>query len=326
MVWMDREMNTLMDFVRPDMVEVLPKLTPELREKLVGFMKPVLKEKHACAIPEIAHVPELAEISEKCPGYPRCQLAFEIFNQKRYIGTMLIQFTGRMPFHAYNNEPRLMMVDTFAAILYRIREQQNLADSKRLLEQIIDTLPMSFFVKDASADFRYTMCNRKFCRMIGHTRDEVLGRTDYDFMPKVIADKLTAEHADAINSKELIHADVEEVVPGVGWHVFEKWLLPFRSDAGGRMLVGIMHDVTEERKLRGVEKFKMNILSYFNDNPDIREFCDYLAGQLLDTLHCDRVLMLPQKSSDGFRLTNEWTRPGVDHLGKHDPNCPILKQ
>ena len=326
MVWLNREMDTQMDFVRPDMAEKLPKLTPELREKMVGYMRPILKEKHVCAIPEIAHVPELAEIPEKCPGYPCCHLAFEIFNQKRYIGTMIIQFTRRMPFPAYNNEPRLMMVDTFAAILYRIREQQNLADSKRLLEQIIDTLPMSFFVKDAGDEFRYSMCNRKFCRMIGRTRDEVVGRTDYDLFPKMIADKLTSEHADAMKAKELIHADVDEVVPGVGWHVFEKWLLPFHTDQGGKMLIGIAHDVTEERKLHGVERFKMNILSYFNDNPGIREFCDYLAGQLLDVLHCDRVLMLPQMSSDGFQLTNEWTRPGVERVGKHDPNCPILKQ
>ncbi|MBR4255507.1 MAG: PAS domain-containing protein [Lentisphaeria bacterium] len=325
MVWMDREMNAQMDFVRADMKEKLPKLTPELREKLVGYMRPILKEKHACAIPEIAHVPELAAISEQCPGYPRCQLAFEIFNQKRYIGTMLIQFTDRMPFPTYNLEPRLMLVDTFSAILYRIREQQSLADSNRLLEQIIDTLPMSFFVKNVDNGFRYSMCNRKFCRMIGRTRDEVIGRMDCDFMPKIVADKLTADQISAMNSKELIHADVEEIVPGVGWHVFEKWLLPFRSDTGGRMLVGIMHDVTEERKLHAVEKFKMNILSYFNDNPDIRDFCDYLAGQMLDILHCDRVLMLPQKSSDRFRLTNEWTRSGIERIGKHDTNCPILK-
>ena len=326
MVWMDRDMSERMVFTREDMKDKLPKLTPELRERMVAFMRPILLEKHACEIPEIAHVPELAEISEKCPGYPPCQLAFEIFNQKQYIGTMLIQFMGRMPFPSYNLEPRLMLVDTFSAILYRIREQENLADSKRLLEQIIDTLPMSFFVKDAGNDFRYSLCNRKFCRMIGRTRDEVVGRTDYDIFPKVIADKLISEHADAMESKDLIHAEVEEVVPGVGWHVFEKWLLPFRTDTGEKMLVGIAHDVTEERKLHGVEKFKMNILSYFNENPDIREFCDYLAGQLLDTLHCDRVLMLPQKPSDGFRLTNEWTRPGTERLGKHDPNCPILKQ
>ena len=327
MVWMNRDMEERTEFVREDMKGKLPDLTPALREKFIGFMRPILLEKHACALPDIAHVPELAEITEKCPGYPPCQLAFEIFNQRQYIGTMLIQFMNRMPFPTYNLEPRLMMVDTFAAILYRIREQENLADSIRLLEQIIDTLPMSFFVKDAGNDFRYSLCNRKFCRMIGRTRDEVLGKTDYDLFPKVIADKLVSEHADAMNSNDLIHADVEEVVPGIGWHVFEKWLLPFRTDQGGKMLVGIAHDVTEERKMHGIEKFKMNILAYFNDNRgDIREFCDYLAGQLLDVLHCDRVLMLPQKPSDGFQLTNEWTRPGVERIGRHDPNCPIMKQ
>ncbi len=327
MVWMNRDMGEVMDFVRPDMTDRIPKLTPEQRAKMVAFMRPVLLEKHACAIPDIAHVPELASIREECPGYPPCQLAFEIFNQRQYIGTMLIQFMNRMPFPTYNLEPRLMLVDTFAAILYRIREQENLADSKRLLEQIIDTLPMSFFVKDAGNDFRYSMCNRKFCRMIGRTRDEVVGKTDYDIFPAVIADKLTGEHAGAMRSKDLIHADVEEVVPGIGWHVFEKWLLPFRTDQGGKMLVGIAHDVTEERKMHGIEKFKMNILAYFNDSRgDIREFCDYMAGQMLDVLHCDRILLLPQSPSSGIRLTNEWTRPGVERIGKHDPNCPIMKQ
>ena len=72
MVRTNRELDVQKDFVRPDMAETLPKLTPELREKLVGYMRPILKEKHACAIPEIAHIPELAAISEQCPGYPRC--------------------------------------------------------------------------------------------------------------------------------------------------------------------------------------------------------------------------------------------------------------
>ncbi len=326
MVWMNRDMGEVMAFVRPDMADRIPKLTPEQRERIVAFMRPVLLEKHACAIPDIAHVPELASIREECPGYPPCQLAFEIFNQRQYIGTMLIQFMGRMPFPSYNLEPRLMMVDTFAAILYRIREQQNLADSKRLLEQIIDTLPMSFFVKDAGDSFRYTLCNRKFCRMIGRARDEVIGRTDHDIFPAVIADKLAGEHAGAMASKELIHADVEEVVPGIGWHVFEKWLLPFRTDMGGKMLIGIAHDVTEERKLHGIEKFKMNILAYFNDNHDIRAFCDYMAGQMLDILHSDRIILLPQNPSSGFSGTTEWVRPGIERIGRHDPNCPIMKR
>ena len=325
MVWTNRELDKQTVFVRPDMKDALPDLPPELREKLVGYVRPILQEKHACAIPEIAHVPELTVISEQCPGYPRCLIAFEIFNQKRYIGTMVIQFMGRMPFPAYNLEPRLMMVDTFAAILYRIREQQNLADSKLFLEQIIDALPMSFFVKDAADSFRYTMCNRRFCRMLGRTKEDIVGKTDHDFLPKPIADILTGEQNAVMASKSMVHSDVEEDVPGVGWHVFEKWLLPFRNEQGGRMLIGINHDVTEERKLQRIEKLKMDLISYLNDNHDIREFCDFMAGQVLETLHCDRILLLPQKVGDA-KLMNEWGRPGVTRVDEHSPDCPLMKR
>ena len=325
MVWMDREMNTQMEFVRPDMKDTLPKLAPELREKLVGYMRPILKEKHACAIPEIAHVPELAAISEQCPGYPRCQLAFEIFNQKLYIGTMLIQFTGRMPFPAYNLEPRLMMVDTFSAILYRIREQRNLADSKLLLEQIIDALPMSFFVKDAGDSFRYTICNRRFGRMLGRSKNEVIGKTDHDFLPKVVADALTAEQRVIMASNNMVHSDVEEEIPGIGWHVFEKWLLPFRNEQGGRMLIGINHDVTEERKLRRIDELKMKLISYLNDNHGIREFCDFMGRQMLEIMHCDRILLQPE-SPDDAGIMNEWVKPGIALVGEHGRNLPLMKR
>ena len=325
MVWMDRELDKQTVFVRPDMKDTLPSLAPELRGVLTDYMRPILHEKHLCAIPEIAHVPELAVIPEQCPGYPRCMIAFEIFNQKRYIGTMVIQFMGRMPFPTYNLEPRLMMVDTFAAILYRIREQQNLKDSKQLLEQIIDALPMSFFVKDAGDSFRYTLCNRRFCRMLGRTREEILGKTDYDFLPKLIADGLTGEQNAIMASKNMVHSDVEENVPGVGWHVFEKWLLPFRTEQGGRMLIGINHDVTEERKLQRIEKLKTDLISYLNDNHDIREFCNFMAGQMLEIMHCDRILLLPQNADDA-PLMNEWARPGIAHVGEHGRNCPLMKR
>ena len=323
MVWMNREMDALMDFVRPDMAEKLPELTPELREKLVGYMRPILKEKHACAIPEIAHIPELAAISEQCPGYPRCQLAFEIFNQKRYIGTMLIQFTGRMPFPAYNLEPRLMMVDTFAAILYRIREQRNLSDSKRLIEEIIDALPLSFFVKDAGDSFRYTMCNKRFCRMIGRTREAVLGHTDYELFPKFVADALNKEQSAVVESDRMVHSDVEEEIKGYGWHVFEKWLLPFRSDLGGQLLIGINNNVTEERKLLKVEKLKTDLISCLNENPPIHEFCDVMGRQMLDVMHCDRILMIPAEHDDAG-LMKEWLRPDVPSIGVHGPHCPLM--
>ncbi len=323
MVWLNREVKTQMEFVRPDMNGKLEKLTPELLEKLVGYIRPRLMEKHVCAISDIADVPELAVISEQLPGYPRCNIVFEIFNQKRYIGTMLIQFMERMPFPAYNREPRLMLVDTFSAILYRIREQQKLAESKQLLEQIIDALPMSFFVLDVDDSFRYSLCNRRFCRMIGRSREQVLGKTDHDFFPKRIADAIVKEHISVTASENMSHAEIEEEIPGIGWHAFEKWLLPFRTEQGGRMLIGMNHDVTEEHKLRRTETLKMNLISFLNDNHGIKDFCDYMAGQMLETMHCDRILLFPAARTNA-KYMNEWGDSAVPHVGEHCQNCPLL--
>ena len=323
MVWMDHDMNELMSFVRPDMADTLPRLTPELRERLIGYMRPILNEKHGCAIQEIGHVPELAPILEAIPGYPHAQLGFEIFNRKQFIGTLFIQFMDRMTFQAENLEARMMMVNTFSAILYRIREQRSLADSKRLLEQIIDALPMSFFAKDALDSYRYTMCNRRFCRMIGRTKEDVVGKTDYDFLPKPVADILTREQAAIIDSKTPVHSDVEEDVPGIGWHVFEKWLLPFESDLGGKLLIGLNHDVTEERKLHRIDSLKMNLIAFLNDNHDIGEFCDFMAGQMLETMHCDRIVLFPHEHRDA-KLRKEWERPGVPPISAHGESCPLM--
>ena len=217
MIWMDHEMNELMSFVRPDMADTLPRLSPALRERLVGYMRPILNEKHGCAIQEIGNVPELASILDECPGYPHAQLGFEIFNRKQYIGTLFIQFMDRMTFSAQNLEVRMMMVNTFSAILYRIREQQSLEDSKRLLEQIIDALPMSLYVKDVNDSFRFAICNERFCRMIGQTKESVIGHREHDFVPKPVADMLLAEQSSVIETETPVHEDVEEDMPGVGW-------------------------------------------------------------------------------------------------------------
>ena len=323
MIWMDHEMNEIMSFVRPDMADTLPRLSPALRERLVGYMRPILNEKHGCAIQEIGHVPELASILDECPGYPHAQLGFEIFNRKQYIGTLFIQFMDRMTFPAQNLEARMMMVNTFSAILYRIREQQSLENSKRLLEQIVDALPMSLYVKDANDAFRFAMCNERFCRMIGQTKESVIGHSEQDFVPKFIADKILAEQKSVVESETPVHADVEEDMPGVGWHVFEKWLLPFRNEQGGRLLIGLNHDVTDERKLGRIDNLKMNLISYLNDNHSIREFSDYMAGQLLEIMHGDRVILLPHGADDAG-LMKEWNRPGIPNVGAHGGSCPLL--
>src|SRR5689334_21532774 len=54
------------------------------------------------------------------------------------------------------------------------------------LRGIMDVVPHPIFVKDTS--HRFVVINKAMCDLMGHTYDELIGRTDADFVPKAEAD------------------------------------------------------------------------------------------------------------------------------------------
>ena len=59
-------------------------------------------------------------------------------------------------------------------------------DSVEALQAIIDVLATPVFVKDRS--HRWVLLNQAMCEFIGHSRDELIGKSDYDFLPSEQAD------------------------------------------------------------------------------------------------------------------------------------------
>ncbi len=68
----------------------------------------------------------------------------------------------------------------------RIRQaQESLHASEALYHSLVDTMPHCIFRKDLAG--RYTFANREFCRFVGHSQEEVIGRTIFDFLPQELA-------------------------------------------------------------------------------------------------------------------------------------------
>ncbi len=59
-------------------------------------------------------------------------------------------------------------------------------DSIEALQSIIDVLATPVFVKDR--EHRWVLVNRALCDFMGHAREELIGRSDYDFLPREQAD------------------------------------------------------------------------------------------------------------------------------------------
>ncbi|MEI8235198.1 MAG: PAS domain S-box protein [Verrucomicrobiota bacterium] len=73
--------------------------------------------------------------------------------------------------------------DAIANVLERKRVENELVDSRQMLQQVLDTIPQRVFWKDL--DLHYLGCNRPFAGDTGHAdAQEVAGKTDYELLPR----------------------------------------------------------------------------------------------------------------------------------------------
>src|SRR5262249_15189150 len=130
---------------------------------------------------------------------------------------------------------------------------ESLAHERNLLRTLIDNLPSHVFIKDTQS--RFLLANTATLRTLDAARmEDVLGETDFDFLPRERAEQYFADEQRVVRSAEAM-INREELVPlpastGTGGN---KWCLttklPLR-DAKNEVvgLVGISHDITERKK------------------------------------------------------------------------------
>jgi len=125
--------------------------------------------------------------------------------------------------------------------------KEELRRSREILDQVINAIPDPIFVKDEQ--HRLVVVNDAECRLIGLKREDVLGKTDYDFFPKDQVD-VFREYDDHVlrtngsseNEETIRDADGREKVILTKKTVFND------SKTGEKMLVGIIRDITERKQ------------------------------------------------------------------------------
>src|SRR4030095_10929280 len=76
---------------------------------------------------------------------------------------------------------------TIQDISDRKRAELALRDSQALFNSIVNSLPQNILCKDT--DLRFTFGNNQFCTTMGKPLEEIIGKTDFDFFPKELAEK-----------------------------------------------------------------------------------------------------------------------------------------
>lgn len=154
-----------------------------------------------------------------------------------------------------------LLLSTYAAAVQRNKE---LSESQAALEQrtaelmsanyfldsIIENIPNALTMKDA-VDLRFVRINRAGEKLMGYSREELLGKSVHDFFPK--------EEADAFSAKDrevLAHGKVEDILEepihthDKGLRILHTKKVPVFDEYGQPShVLGISEDVTEQRKM-----------------------------------------------------------------------------
>jgi two-component system, cell cycle sensor histidine kinase and response regulator CckA len=136
-----------------------------------------------------------------------------------------------------------------------ITERKRYLDELRLtnsfLDSIIENMPSIVFLKDAK-DLRFVRFNRAGERLLGYSRSELIGKSDYDLFPRDQADFFTKKDREVLEGKKMVDIGDELVATrdkGVRLvHTMKVPILDERDEP--EYLLGIAYDVTE---LRGLE-------------------------------------------------------------------------
>jgi PAS domain S-box-containing protein len=115
---------------------------------------------------------------------------------------------------------------------------------------LIDTLPDLVWIKDAAGV--YLGCNRRFEEFFGATESEIVGKTDYDFVSRELADFFRENDRRAME-KEGHSVNEEEVTFAADGHrEFLETTKVAMRDADGSLIgvLGIGHDITERNRIQ----------------------------------------------------------------------------
>jgi PAS domain S-box-containing protein len=221
----------------------------------------------------------------------RGALAAAAFDNMRASVTRVLQFrrSDAMPLHKFDieraqsegggfetrywspiNTPVLNEAGEVAWIIHRAEDvtelvqlrargkidlgQQNLIDelqeTSTFLDAVIENLPGMLFVK-SYPDCRFVLFNRAGEQLLGYTRADFMGKSDYDFFPKEEADHFVARDRAVFESGAPQLTEEERITTRYkGLRLLQTTKVPVKDkDGKPQYLLGFSEDITERKAM-----------------------------------------------------------------------------
>ncbi|MDD5255755.1 MAG: PAS domain S-box protein [Candidatus Omnitrophica bacterium] len=137
------------------------------------------------------------------------------------------------------------IVAIFNDITARKEAEDKLEDARNYLNALFNTISDPIFVKDRQ--HRMVLANDAECRLAGCSREELIGKTDYDFFPKEQVDVFWRYDETVFNTGQESSNEEQITDPsGAVRTIITKKSL-YTDKNGNKFIVGIIRDITERK-------------------------------------------------------------------------------
>ena len=169
----------------------------------------------------------------------------------------------------------------------RKRAEVELRRSEIFLESIVENIPHMIFVKDAG-QLRFVRFNKAGEDLLGHTRQNLIGKSDYELFPKDEADFFTGADREVLRNCKVLDVPEEPILTkGKGQRYLHTKKIPILDENGQPLyLLGISEDITERKRAETQLQRSFELLRTLSQRLDVvrEEERTRIARELHDEL------------------------------------------
>ncbi len=142
------------------------------------------------------------------------------------------------------------LATSFNIMTERLREtMEGLHKSEKFLNDIIENIPNMIVVKDAKS-LHYVRFNKAGEQLLGTSREDLIGKSDYDIYPEDVANRLSQQETLILTNNELVDIQEEQIQSdNKGERILHTKKLPILDNEGKpQYLLSISEDITEYKQ------------------------------------------------------------------------------
>jgi PAS domain S-box-containing protein len=138
---------------------------------------------------------------------------------------------------------------TLRVLTARERAEAERQRIERLLNSVVENNPVMIFLKDAK-ELRFVLFNKAAETITGYTREEVIGKNDYDLFPAEEADFFTAKDREVLERRDAVDIDEETIhTKHQGLRLLHTRKITLLDHKGTpQYLLGVAADITERKR------------------------------------------------------------------------------